>query len=149
MKVSKNVQLVLDVLKDEVDGNVMSALRKITEDYSMTWVYLTKDNILFPTTTNDMETELEDVYHIKDRQYDIRNITESDSVVMLELIESYPDPKTGQMYRTPQVIVLEMQDGRIRKGRHYCDPQLSHCGLSVEQIEKGALKGTTSKITVK
>jgi ketosteroid isomerase-like protein len=149
MKISENVQFILDVLKNEVDGDVQAALEKITDDYTMTWVYQTKSNDLFPTTTNDMEAELEEVYTITGRQYDIRNIAESDSLVMLELIESYPDPKTGQVYRTPQVIVLELKDGKIRKGRHYCDPHLSHLKLSVEQIETDALKGTKSKHLIK
>lgn len=145
---SKNIQLILEVLQNEVDGDVVAALKKITSDYSMTWVYETKDGSLFPTTGNDMEEELEEVYHIKGRQYDIRNIAEGESLVMIEMIESYSDPKTGQIYRTPQVIVLELVDGKIAKGRHYCDPRLSYRSLSPEQIEHDALKGTKSKLVI-
>lgn len=135
-------------MKDEVDGNVEAALSKITGDYSMTWVYRKNQNELFPTTTNDMETELREVYHIKNREYDIRNIAESDNLVMIEMIESYPDPDTGQMYRTPQVLVLEMENGKIKKGRHYCDPQLSYEELSKDVIETQALRGAVSKIVI-
>ena len=52
---------------------------------------------LFPTTSNDVDAELEDVYPIKGREYDIRNIAESENVVMIEMIENYPDPDDGQM----------------------------------------------------
>jgi ketosteroid isomerase-like protein len=140
---SPNIQLVLDILKNEADGDVAAALEKMTEDYSMTWMYQ-KNNELFPTTGRDMKAELEEVYPIKSREYDIRNITESENVVMIEMIESYPDPETGQMYRTPQVIVLELEHGKIKTGRHYCDPRLSYLELSKEDINK-ALKGTASK----
>lgn len=112
----------------------------------MTWMYQGKE-VLFPTTGTAVDEELDEVYHIKGRLYDIRNITECENVVMLEMIESYPDPDTGKMYRTPQVIVLEMKDGKILTGRHYCDPAVSRLEVSDEDIERG-LKGTPTKILV-
>ena len=144
MSHSPNIQLVLDILKNEADGDVAAALTKMTTNYSMTWMYQGKDDELFPTTGMDVKAELDEVYPIKGREYDIRNITEGESVVMLEVIESYPDPDTGQMYRTPQVIVLEFEDGKIKTGRHYCDPRLSHLELSKEQIN-AALRDTDTK----
>lgn len=147
MERSKNLQTILDTLKHEVAGDVTSTLQKITQDYSMTWMEKTSEGVLFPSTGMSMKEELEDVYHIKNRSYDIRNIAEGEDVVMLELIESYPDPKTGQVYRTPLVLVLEMKDGKIQKGRHYCDTKLSHENLSLEQIEI-ALKNTSRKLMI-
>lgn len=91
---------------------------------------------MFPRSEKDIEKELDTVYQIKDREYDIKNITENDSVVMVELVESYPDQKTGKVYRTPLVLVLEMKDGKIRRGRHYCDPKISHMFLSKDEINK-------------
>ena len=41
---------------------------------------------------------MNDIYAITGRDYDIRHITEADNVVMVELIESYPDPKTGKNF---------------------------------------------------
>jgi ketosteroid isomerase-like protein len=146
MHVSKNLQAVLDILKNEVDGDVRSALEKMTEDYSMTWMYQRGDE-LFPSTGKDVSSEMKEVYPIKGRKYDIRNVAEGDNVVMVELIESYPDPDTGQEFRTPLVLVLEMKDGQIRKGRHYCDPRVSFLHLSEKQVE-GGFKGTDSKKVV-
>ena len=100
-KYSKNIQTVIDILKDEIRGDVGSALKKMTKDYTMTWVYQTKSGELFPSTKNDLKAELEEVYPIKGREYDIKNIAEGDNVVMIELVESYPDPDTKKVYRTP------------------------------------------------
>jgi len=147
MEYSKNIQVVLDILKNEIDGDVESALSRLTDDYSMTWMYRKESGELFPTTTNDMKTELEDVYHIEKRQYDIKNIAENENLVMLELIESYPDPKTEKMHHTPMVLVLEMKNGKIKKGRHYCDPRISFEELPKEVIEEG-LKNTASEILI-
>lgn len=55
---------------------------------------------------------------------------------MIEMVESYPDPKTEKVYKTPLVIILEMKDGKIKRGRHYCDPDLSYLNLSNKQIDK-------------
>ena len=140
--ISPQLQTVFDILKNEVDGDVHAALKKMAEGYSMTWMYKSGET-LFPKTENDVAGEMTETYPIKGRKYDIRNSAEGDHVVMIELIESYPDPKTGQVYRTPLVLVLEMKDGKIKKGRHYCDPRLSYENLTPEQLED-ALKGTES-----
>ncbi len=148
IKYSKNVQLVLDILRDEVGGDVASALKKTSDDYSMTWVYKSGKQ-LFPKTTKSLRKELTEVYHIKGREYDIKNIAEGENVVMVELIESYPDPKTKKVYRTPLVLVLEMKRGKIRTGRHYCDPSLSYLHLTVVQIGKAFKTKTKKSIIIK
>jgi hypothetical protein len=142
---SKNLKVVLEILKNEVDGNAKAALTKMTSDYSMTWMYK-KGRKFFPTTTNTMEEDLEEVYPIKGRQYDIRNIAEGKDLLMLEMIESYPDPDTGEVYRTPQIIVLEMKGGKIKTGRHYCDPKTSFGNLSIDEINSALKNAKTKKI---
>ena len=144
-KYTKNIKAVIDILKDEIKGDVKSALKKMTKDYTMTWVYQKKNGELFPATKNDLNAELEDVYPIKSREYDIKNIAEGDNVVMIEMIESYPDPDTKKIYRTPMVIVLEMEKGKIRTGRHYADPKLSYLCLTKKQLEKAYKNNKGSK----
>ena len=147
-KFSKNIQLVLNILKNEVDGDVVLALKKMTKDYTMTWVYDSNKH-LFPTTTSDIKKELKEVYLITGRQYDVKNIGEGDNVVMVELVESYPDLKTKKIYRTPLVIVLEMKNGKIRTGRHYCDPKLSWKYLTKSQVKKAYKKSKGSVLIIK
>jgi len=144
-KNSKNIQTVLEILQDEVSGDVRSALKKMTKEYTMTWVYKSGDNF-FPTEKVNLKDDLEDVYPIKGREYDIRNIAEGKNVVMIELIESYPDPETKKVYRTPVVLVLEMKNGKINTGRHYCDPRLSFEHLSKSKVEKAFKKSKSKKV---
>jgi ketosteroid isomerase-like protein len=147
-KLSKNIQTVLAILKDEVNGDVKGALKKMTADYTMTWIYSgIHDKKLFPTTKINIKDELEEVYPIKGREYDIKNIAEGNGVVVVELVESYPDPKTNKIYRTPLVLVLEMKNGKIRTGRHYLDPRLSEKLLSKAKIEK-AFKNSRGSIKI-
>ncbi len=146
---SKNVQEVLAVLQDEASGDVKAALSKLTEDYSMTWVYKKKNGTLFPTTVKNVKEELNEVYTIRNRKYNIKNIAEGENVVMVELIESYPNPDTGTIYRTPLVLVLEMKDNKIRTGRHYCDPNLSYVNLSEIDIDTAYKNPETKSFEIK
>lgn len=141
-RISKNIKVVLEILRDEVRGDIASALKKITKDYTMTWMDSGIDGRhLFPTTRKNIKTELNEAYIIKGRQYDIRNIAEGNNVMFVELIESYPNPKTKKVYRTPLVLVLEMRGGKIRTGRHYLDPRLSGKYLSQSQIDRAYKHG--------
>lgn len=95
-----NVSRVLEILQNEVDGDVAAALSKMTDDYTMTWMYKGKEE-LFPESAKNVKTELGEVYQIKGRQYDIRNLVEGGDVVMVELVESYPNPATGKLPKHP------------------------------------------------
>jgi len=117
--------IALEILGNEITGDIKSALEKMTPDYSMTWVYKGYDGKFFPRTKPNFKKLMKSAYKIKGRKYEIINIVEGKDLVIIELIESYPDPETKKIYTTPQVIVLEFQGKKIKAGRHYCDPRLS------------------------
>ena len=123
-----------------------SALEKMSPEYSMTWMYKGKKEP-FPTSKADFMSEMQNIYKIKGRSYEVMNIAEGENLVMVELIERYPDEETGMLHQTPLVLVLEIRDGKIIKGRHYCDPQLSHEVLS-EQSLKAAYKASPTKLLI-
>jgi hypothetical protein len=133
----KKIKTALDILDDEITGDIKSALEKMDKDYSMTWVYKTKKGKLFPfITSKNIEKELGEAYVFPKRKYDIKNICSSENCVMIEIIESYYDPEDKKTYRTPQVIVLEYKGDKIKTGRHYCDPQISYLYLSEKKLNK-------------
>lgn len=142
MNHSENIKLVLDILKDEINGDTQSALNKMSRNYTMTWVYK-KGEVLFPQSKPDFSDGMKEIYHIKNRKYEIKNIAEGENLVMVELVEIYPDPKTAEVYRTPLVIVLELTGGKIARGRHYCDPDISWMNLSAEEVEKAYQESPT------
>ncbi|MEI8123911.1 MAG: hypothetical protein WCG60_01950 [bacterium] len=133
----QKIKIALEILDDEIKGDVKNALQKMHEDYSMTWVYKNKKGILFPyITSENIKSELNEVYNFPERKYDIKNVCSSEKCVIIEMIESYYDPEDKKTYRTPQIIVLEYKDNKIRTGRHYCDPQISYLNLSEETLNK-------------
>ncbi len=134
----KNIDTIHRILDDEIRGDTAAALEKMAEDYAMTWVYKRRDGTLFPRVDGaQVRAAMKDVYVIKGREYKIRRIIAQGDVVMAEMIESYPDEeKPDIVYRTPMVIVWEFEDGKIKRGRHYCDPQLAYLNLSEGDIKK-------------
>lgn len=48
---------------------------------------------------------------------------------------------------SPEVRSLETKEGKIKTGRHYCDPKISHEELGSEDLE-GAYKNAKTKITI-
>ncbi len=147
MKQTQKINTVLSILQDEINGDVASALKKLSKSYTMTWMYKGEKK-LFPSTRPNFKTELSDAYRVKGRTYEIKNIAEGKGIVMVELVESYPDAKTRKIFRTPLVIVIETKKGLIVKGRHYCDPAVSHLFLSRKEVEKG-FRGVKTKLRLK
>lgn len=146
---NKLIETTLQLLKDEIKGDVKNALQKMHPKYSMTWVYKTSKGILFPSVDfRTIKKAMKDAYQIKGRQYEIKNIAEGDNVVMVEMIESYPDQDTKEVYRTPLVVVLEFEKGEVITGRHYCDPKLSYESLTVKGVSK-AFKNKRKSQTLK
>ena len=136
----KAKKIVLDVLTDEVHGRVEDARKVMHKDYSMTWMYKKRKGEIFPEWKPSPEDDLEETYKIKDRTYTIYNMgfsepQENTITVFVELIERYPDPDTGKLYQTPIVLVLEMEDDKIKTGRHYCDNNISFEDLNKKQLD--------------
>lgn len=131
---AKNIELLKEILADEIAGRIQSALDKMHHEYKMTWAEKRGD-ILFPYESINKPEQLKDVYCIKGREYRINHILADENTVMAEITESYPDPETGKVYRTPMAMVWELKDGKIFRGRHYCDPQLSYLDLKNEDID--------------
>lgn len=140
--------IALQLLQDEANGDVVSAKEKMDLDsYSMTWMYQTKDS-LFPSVSGDsLKGEMEDIYEITGREYEIVHTAQNQNVVFIEMIESYPDTESGKVYRTPITLVLEFKDGKVVRGRHYCDPKLSLESLSKQQIHSAV--GATPQQIIK
>ena len=150
-KKSNNIELVFEILRNEVNGNVKSAQKKMHDDFTVTYMYKNKKSELFPSFSKPSDFDLSEIYKIKDKSYEIKNYAENNfdkyDVVFVELIERYTDPKTGKKYQTPIVIVLEIEDGKIKTNRHYCGNDLSFEDISAETINS-AFKGESQEIFV-
>lgn len=121
-------QITLEILLDEALSDMVSAQEKMSSQYSMTWMYKGRDTLFPLVEAAAIKNAMQEAYFITDREYLIFNICENDNSVFVELIESYS--LEGVRYQTPMVLVLYFEDNKIKTGRHYCDPNLSHISLS-------------------
>ena len=135
-------KLILDSFDAERENSVARGEQLIHPDFAVTGMYEAPDGeILRRMAGKPMREYMHEVYAQKGREFRVVNIVadEKKQTVLAEFIESYPDPKTGQLYRAPLMAVCEVKDGRIYRTRHYLDPRLSYKNLSEDQINK-ALK---------
>lgn len=134
------IQLVLSSFDAERQNNIEKGLELVTDDFTVTEMSLgNSGDKLFPSVTaEEVRKMIGQVYQIQERKYQFVNAMadEAKQTVMIEFVETYPDPKTGQLYRTPQVAVCELKDGRIRRTRHYNDPRVSFVDVTQEDIDK-------------
>lgn len=121
----KNIETIIELLQCEMEGDVFGALAKMDYDYTMTWMY----GDFRTVSIKDKKTIalMEKAYAIKGRHYEIHNMIAKDDLVFAEITESYPiKPKSKKRYSTRICFVWEFRQGKVWKGRHYCDskPQI-------------------------
>ena len=123
----KLIELVLTSFDSERQMDIQKGLELVSEDYKMTDMMISNDGkTLFPSiSAADARAMMNEVYQIKERKYRFVNVVAEaeKGVVVVEFVETYPDPQTGQLYCTPQVAICEVVEGKIRRTRHYMDPR--------------------------
>jgi hypothetical protein len=79
------INIALRLLQDEANGDVASAKEKMDLDnYSMTWMYRSKDT-LFPAVHGDaLKQEMSEVYEIQNREYEIIHTAQNGNVVFID-----------------------------------------------------------------
>ena len=132
-------QLVLDSFIAEKNNDINEGRECITEDFTVTEMTLGKDGNHFPSLTGEeLDNLMNLAFKIEGREYEFKSIVadEKTQTVIVEFIESYPEPKTGQIYRTPQISVCKIKSGKIFRTRHYMDPRLSFENIDEETMNE-------------
>jgi len=123
----------------EKEGDVAKNAELLHEDFKVVDMVIAQDGSIFPTLeASKLKEQIDTAFKIEGREFTFKTVVadESTQTVVVEFIESYPDPETSQLYRTPQVAICQIKDGKIYRTRHYMDPRLSYENLSQSQIEK-------------
>lgn len=131
--------LVTESFEAEKDNNIEKNQTLLHAEFKMIDMVISEKSQLFPSLQGaDLQKQIEVAFPIEGRKFIFKSILadEAEQKVIVEFIESYPDPKTKKIYRTPQIAVCEIKDGLIYRTRHYMDPRLSHKNLSSEDIKK-------------
>ena len=133
------IKLVLASFEAERHNDVSRGLELVSDDFKVTEMSLgNTGKELFPAVTAAVARDsIGEVYQIKGREYQFVNAMadESNQTVMVEFVETYPDPQTGQVYRTPQVAVCVVKDNKVYRTRHYNDPRVSYVEVTQQAID--------------
>jgi hypothetical protein len=128
----KNSNTIISLLKYEVEGNVQDALKLLSDEYVMVWMFKSK-NTYFPSVKVDknFNKKIEDAYSYLGREYKIYSMLENGNIVSAEIVESYLDNDSKKIRCTPISFVWTFdEDGKVLTGKHYCDPVISYEDLS-------------------
>jgi len=138
MNQTELIKLVMSSFEAEQSSNPTRGLELIHDDFAVTEMNIGRNGKLFRRATGDeIRLNIKDAFQISDREYQFVHASadEATQTVMVEFVESYGDVATGKRYRTPQVAVCEIKDGKIWRTRHYCDDRVSYEFLSQEVID--------------
>jgi ketosteroid isomerase-like protein len=133
------ITLVLASFEAERLHNIEVNQALLHPDFAVTDMVISHDDKIFPRLAgSELKNMIHKAFLIEGRQFTFPTVVadEATQTVIIEFIEEYPDSKTGQVYRTPQVAICQIKDGKIFRTRHYMDPRLSYKELSMEIIQK-------------
>lgn len=131
-------ELVLNSFIAEKNMDIQAGLKSVDEEFKVTEMVASKDGNHLPSLSGKKLRDLMKLaFKTEGRQYTFKSVLadEESQTVIVEFIETYPDPKSGQIYRTPQISVCSIKNGKIFRTRHYMDPRLSFENLTESQIE--------------
>lgn len=128
------IEIVLGSLSAERDNNITVGKTLMHTDYRKTSMYLHK-SIAFPVLEGEaMREAMTKSYSVKGREFHIYNMAanEQTQTVFLELAEL--EPRAGEHIIWPYVMVCYIEDGKIKRTRHYGDPALMDRPVPLELI---------------
>jgi len=133
------IDQTLASFKAEREHDVVANAKILHPQFKVTDMLLTEDNTVFPELTGkNLQQLIKTAFKIKNRDYQFKTIVADvkTQTVVVEFVESYPDPSSGKVFRTPQVAICSFKDGRLYRTRHYMDPRLPYKYLNSSIINK-------------
>lgn len=132
-------ELVLKSFEKEKNKNAKANQELLHPDFAVTEITQDYDGTVFRRLEGPRLLEyMNAAFETTGREYEFKNVIadEESQTVVVEFIESYPDEKTGKIFRTPQIAVCEIKDDKLFRTRHYMDPRLSYKYLDKSDIDK-------------
>lgn len=141
MKPTKDelIKMTLSSFDAERAGDIDRNLEIIDKDFVMTDIVVGPNDTPFIVHAGkDMESLMQLAFQTKGRQYFFNTVIadENTQTVIVEFIESYPNPSNRQVYVTPQVAICVYKEGKLYRTRHYMDPRLSNMRLDIEEVKR-------------
>ena len=128
------IEIVINSFEAERTNNLARGKKLISKDFLHRGMFIS-NNQLFPIFSGgDKPVSLDDAYAVEGREFHIWNIAadKKTQTVFVELAEI--EPKEDKMVVWPYVLVCTIEDGKIRRSRHYGDPAIVKQDISLEDV---------------
>ncbi len=130
------IDIVLRSFEAERTNDVKTGRELITDDFKQRSMIIYADGVFPVFSGGQAPANLEDAYKVDGREFHVWNAAanEETQTVFIELVEV--EPKDGVKRVWPYVLVAKIEDGKIKRSRHYGDPATLKVGVTVEQVQK-------------
>lgn len=130
------IKIVTDSFEAERTHNVARGKELITDDFKQRGMIVSGDTIFPVFAGGETPTHLETAYQLEDREFHVWNVAanEQTQTIFVELAEVEPRDDGKKVW--PYVLVCKIEDGRIKRSRHYGDPATLKQNITVEQVRK-------------
>lgn len=129
------IKIVTDSFEAERTNNVGLGKKLITDDFQQRGMFISNSE-LFPIFSGGNEpVDLTDAYAVEGREFHIWNTAadEKTQTVFIELAEI--EPRGEKKVVWPYVLVCKIEDGKIKRSRHYGDPATVKNDISLEDVK--------------
>lgn len=128
------IKIVTDSFEAERTNDISRGEELVSDDFKQRSMIISGDRIFPVFAGGDIAIDLEEAYKLEGREFHVWNVaanTETQTV-FIELAEV--EPRGGVKRVWPYVLVCKIEDGKIKRSRHYGDPATLKKNLTVNQV---------------
>jgi ketosteroid isomerase-like protein len=128
------IKIITDSFEAERTNNVKKGKRLITDDFKQRGMIISEDKVFPVFAGGDISVGLEDAYALEGREFHVWNVAanERTQTVFVELAEVEPTKDSKRVW--PYVLVCQIENGKIKRSRHYGDPATLRSNISIDQV---------------
>jgi len=128
------IKIVTDSFEAERTNDVALGQSLITNDFKQRGMLISGDRIFPVFSGGDEPVSLEEAYALEGREFHVWNVAanEATQTVFVELAEVEPTKESKRIW--PYVLVCKIEDGKIKRSRHYGDPATLKSEITVDQV---------------
>lgn len=128
------IKIVTDSFEAERTNNAMQGKSLITDDFKQRGMIISGEKVFPVFAGGDIPIGLEDAYALEGREFHVWNVAanEKTQTVFVELAEVEPTKDSKRVW--PYVLVCQIENGKIKRSRHYGDPATLRSNISVDQV---------------
>lgn len=130
------IKIVTDSFEAERTHDVDLGKTLITNDFKQRSMIISGEKIFPVFAGGDVPVGLEEAYALEGREFHVWNVAANveTQTVFIELAEVEPTAESKRVW--PYVLVCQIEDGKIKRSRHYGDPATLRTDISVEQVRE-------------